>query len=696
MTSIDDGVPYPLGATWDGRGVNFALFSVHATRVELCLFDPTGRTEIERIVLPRVTEQVFHGYLDRVRPGQLYGYRVHGPYEPNRGHRFNPHKLLIDPYSRQIAGRLRWHDAVYGYRLDAHRADLTPDRRDSAPMMPKSVVEDPAHHWGDDRHPRRPWSETVIYEAHAKGLTQLHPDLPKAMRGSYAGLGHPRVIEHLVKLGVTAVELLPIHAIGDERFLAERNMRNYWGYSTLSFFAPEPRYFGEDGALGLKRAIRALHDAGIEVLLDVVYNHTAEGGHLGPTLSLRGIDNSVYYKHPPDDFRHVWDVTGTGNTLNLAHPRVAQMVLDSLRHWVEAYHVDGFRFDLAPALARQPYDFKGDSAFLAALAQDPVLAGAKLIAEPWDLGASGYQLGAFPTRFSEWNDRFRDTVRSFWRGDSGQLPALAQALSGSREVFSGSGRGPRASINFVTSHDGFTLADLVSFNERHNWANGEQNKDGHGHNLSWNGGAEGPTDDTDIVATRARQKRNLIATAVLSLGTPMILAGDELSRSQGGNNNAYCQDNELGWVDWSGHADADFHHFLRAVLAIRRQFKAFRGRDFLTGAVAAESGLKDVYWLVPEGREMTAVDWTQRERRTIGMQAGNRAGDGHRFLLLLSAADIPVDFRLPHWLAGQWRPVLDSGEPTGVAAAFGTIGPDAIVPLPPRTLLLLGDTGTPA
>src|SRR4051812_4430755 len=421
MYRLDDGAPQPLGATWDGKGTNFALFSAHATRVDLCLFDPTGRRETARIPLPLRTNQVWHGYLEGILPGQLYGYRVHGPYEPRRGHRFNPHKLLVDPYARQLFGRIRWHDAVYGYRVGAHRADLTQDRRDSAPMAPKCVVEDPSHSWGDDRPPRRSWSDTVIYEAHVKGLTQLHPDVPPALRGTYEALGHPAVIEHLVRLGITAVELLPVHAFPDDRFLVEKGLRNFWGYSTLCFFAPESRYLGPSGNAGFKRSIRALHDAGIEVILDVVYNHTCEGSHLGPTLSLRGIDNAVYYKHAPDNPRFSWDSTGTGNTLNLSHPRVLQMVLDSLRYWVEAYHVDGFRFDLASTLARDPYDFSQRAAFLQACLQDPVLCRVKLIAEPWDVGPGGYQVGGFPIGWSEWNDNFGAPVRGFWGGDLGQL-----------------------------------------------------------------------------------------------------------------------------------------------------------------------------------------------------------------------------------------------------------------------------------
>ena len=695
MARIDEGAPLPLGATWDGKGVNFALFSAHATAVDLCLFDPSGRRETERIRLPRRTDQIWHVYVQGLRPGQLYGYRVHGPYQPQSGHRFNPHKLLVDPYARQLFGRIRWHDALHGYRLGAQRADLTLDRRDTAPMVPKCVVEDPAHSWGDDRPPRRAWSDTLVYEAHVKGLTELHPDIEQPVRGTYAALGHPAVVDHLVKLGVTAVELLPIHAFADDRFLVEKGLRNYWGYSTLNFFAPENRYYGEEGVLGLKAAIRTLHDAGIEVLLDVVYNHTCEGSHLGPTLSFRGIDNAVYYKHPPDNPRFTWDSTGTGNTLDLAHPRVLQMVLDSLRHWVENYHVDGFRFDLASTLARDPFDFTNRAGFLGAVGQDPVLSKVKLIAEPWDLGAGGYQVGGFPTGWSEWNDQFRDITRGFWRSDPNQLPALARVMTGSREVFEPSGRQPYASINYICSHDGFTLQDLVSYNERHNEANGENNEDGHSHNVSWNCGVEGPTDDPQVLALRARQKRNLIATVMLSQGVPMLLMGDEFSRTQHGNNNAYCQDNETSWLDWEGgrEVDPDFAAFVHNLIALRRRHGAFRRRDFLTGAPVKGNGLRDVYWLAPEGREMTTQDWTQELRRALGMQLGNDAPDGDRFLLLLNAAPDPVEFKLSEKLVGRWAHVFDTRIADGLVRGTPAIlEPGGTFPLEARSLVLFQNT----
>jgi len=692
MYRLDDGAPFPLGATWDGKGVNFALFSANATGVELCLFEPTGQREIHRIPCPVRTDQVWHVYVEGLLPGQLYGYRVSGPYEPARGHRFNPYKLLVDPYAKLLQGKLRWHDALFGYRVGSNRGDLSFDRRDSARMMPKGVVVDPAHHWGDDRPPRRAWTDTVIYEAHVKGFTELHPDLPPALRGTYAALGHPDMIEHLVRLGITAVELMPIHAFVDDRFLVARQLRNYWGYSTLAYFAPEPRYLGEAGDAGLRAAIRALHEAGIEVLLDVVYNHTAEGNQSGPTLSLRGIDNAVYYKLSPENPRYYYDTTGCGNTVNVAHPRVLQMVLDSLRHWVEGYHVDGFRFDLATTLARDPYDFTQRAAFLQAVRQDPVLGRVKLIAEPWDVGAGGYQVGGFPVGWSEWNDRFRDTARAFWRGDAGQLPALARAVAGSREIFGPSGRHAWASVNFACSHDGFTLQDLVSYEERHNDANGEGNRDGHPHNLSWNCGVEGPTKDPLILALRARQKRNLLTTVFLAQGVPMLLMGDEFSRSQGGNNNAYAQDNATSWLDWEAGraADPDLPAFTQALIGLRQRFDAFRRRDFFSGTPVTRGGLKDVYWLAPEGREMTREDWAEGARRALGMQLGNDAPDRQRFLILFNAAPEPLDFTIAPELDGEiWVSVFETASPRGlVRGAPSLVEAGQTVTLEPRSITL--------
>ncbi len=690
---ISEGSPTPFGAVYDGRGVNFALFSEHATGVELCLFDSGSDRETVRIPLPHKTENVWHAYVEGIGPGQLYGYRVHGPYDPANGHRFNPHKLLIDPYARLLSGRLRWHDSMYGYRLGSLRSDLTLDRRDSARFMPKCVVEQPLHMWGDDRRPRVPWRDTVIYEAHVKGLTELHPDVPAVQRGTYAALGHPRVIEHLKKIGITSVELLPVHAFVDDRFLVEKNLKNYWGYSTLAYFAPEPRYLGEAGVNGFKAAIRALHDAGIEVLMDVVYNHTCEGSHLGPTLSFRGIDNKVYYKSVPDNPRFCWDSTGTGNTLDCAHPRVVQLILDSLRHWVENYHIDGFRFDLAPTLARDPYAFNQRSGFLQAAGQDPVLSQVKLIAEPWDIGDGGYRIGHFPVGWSEWNDQFRDTVRGFWRGDEGQLPALGRVMTGSRETFEPSGRHPWASVNFITSHDGFTLEDLVSYNDRHNEANGEDNRDGHSHNVSWNHGTEGPTDDPEIRGRRARQKRNMLASLIFAQGVPMILMGDELSRTQDGNNNAYAQDNQTNWLNWAAgeNSDTGLKHFVENALAIRARYDAFRRKAFMTDAMVQGEGIKQVYWLVPDGREMTPEDWQDGLRKTIGMQFGNDAPDGQRFLLLMNAFHDPVDFHLnEHFPCSKWKAMFDTRVADGlVREDAAELLPGAAVIIPGRTLVLL-------
>ena len=691
---LSEGQVAPLGATWDGRGVNFALFSAHATRVDLCLFDDKGRVETQRLRLPCCTNQVWHGYVGGVRPGQLYGYRVHGPYEPGSGHRFNAHKLLLDPYARQVAGQIRWHDALNGFRSGSHRTDLTLDRRDSAPMMPKGVVEDPAQTWGDDRAPKIPWRDTVIYEAHVKGLTELHPDMATEVRGTYTALGHPAVVDHLVKIGVTSVELLPIQSFADDRFLVENELRNYWGYSTLNYFSPEPRYFGEDGAYGLRAAIKTLHSAGIEVILDVVYNHTCEGNYLGPTLSFRGIDNKSYYKLVPENPRFYWDCTGCGNTLDLSHPRVLQLVLDSLRHWIESYHVDGFRFDLAPALTRTPFDVSDRCGFLHAIQQDPVLSRVKLIAEAWDLGASGYRVGGFPTGWGDWNDKFRDGIRAFWRGDPGNVPTLAQSLAGSSDTFNHSGRKPWASVQYVASHDGFTLQDVVSYNNRHNLPNGENNRDGHEPNYSFNYGVEGPTRDTAIVALRNRQKRNLLATTILSVGTPMLLMGDEFSRTQNGNNNAYCQDNRTNWLSWRDDLDPGLVDYVANLVALRKRHAVFRRLDFFTGQVIEATGLKDAYWLTSDGREMEGDDWSHVERRAIGMQIGNDGDPSERIMLLFNASGGDLVFRLPkHFPCVAFRPVFESTKPDGLCDRDAKcVGAGEAFPLPSRSFVLLQHT----
>ncbi|WP_415838838.1 glycogen debranching protein GlgX, partial [Roseomonas mucosa] len=544
------GRPYPLGAYWDGLGVNFAVFSAHAEKIEVCVFNATGRKELARYALPECTDEVWHGYLPGAQPGLVYGLRAHGPYEPRRGHRFNPHKLLLDPYARKLVGQVTWSDALFGYRVGNSREDLSFDRRDSAVAMPKALVVDESFTWGDDRPPATPWTDTVIYEAHLRGLTMRHSALHPRLRGTFAGLSDPRMIEHMLRLGITAVELLPVHAFLQDRFLVQKSLRNYWGYSTLNFFAPEAAYLSTGSLKEIKVAIRQLHAAGIEVILDVVYNHTAEGNEMGPTLSWRGLDNASYYRLLPGDERvHIND-TGTGNTLNIAHPRVLQMVTDSLRHWVQTYRVDGFRFDLGTILGREASGFDPGAGFFDVLRQDPVLSQVKLISEPWDIGPGGYQLGNHPPGFAEWNDRFRDDVRRFWRGDSGLRPGLASRLTGSSEIFDRRRRQPWASVNFVAAHDGFTLRDLVSYARRHNEANGENNQDGHGENFSANWGVEGGTQQPWVLETRARLQRALLGTVFLSAGTPMLLAGDEMDRTQGGNNNAYCQDNEVSWLDW--------------------------------------------------------------------------------------------------------------------------------------------------
>jgi len=643
---ISAGAPHPLGATWDGRGTNFALFSANAEKVELCLFDSHGRREIERITLPERTEDVWHGYLSDVAPGQLYGYRVHGPYHPERGLRFNAHKLLIDPYAKQLAGRLVWSDAHFGYRAGSARADLSFDRRDNARGVPKSMVVDEAFTWGEERRPSIPWRDTVIYEAHVKGLTQLREDVPPAWRGSYRGLTAPSVVDHLKHLGVTAVELLPIHAFIDDRHLIERGLSNYWGYNTVAFFAPDARY-AVDGPLDAFRStVSRLHDAGIELILDAVYNHTAEGNHLGPTLSFRGIDNTSYYWLLPDQPRYYADCTGCGNALNLTHPRVLQMVMDSLRYWVEVCHVDGFRFDLATTLGRGPNGFDGAVAFFAAIRQDPALAGVKLIAEPWDLGPGGYRVGGFPAGWSEWNDRFRRTLRRYWSGEGNLIGELGRRMTGSADLFDQDCRGPRSSVNYVTVHDGLTLADLVSYERKHNEANGEDNRDGSDENDSNNHGAEGPSDDPHILQLRRQTRRNLVASLMLAQGVPLLLAGDEVGNSQGGNNNAYCQDNSIGWMDWSGLGGKDdVTSFMSELTALRRAFPQLRARRWVQGR--RPDGSFGVLWLTPQATEMTEQDWNFPEGRFLSYVLGPLEQADAPLYVVLNAAPETIEFTVP-------------------------------------------------
>ncbi|MFZ2648606.1 MAG: glycogen debranching protein GlgX [Burkholderiaceae bacterium] len=690
-SSIDalwPGRPYPRGATWNGMGVNFAMFSESAERVELCLFDPTGRHEVKRLALREQTDQVWHGYLPQARPGLLYGYRVHGPYRPRDGHRFNPNKLLLDPYAKNIVGTMRWHDALFGYRVGHGDADLSFDRRDSAPYMPRCKVIEPAFSWGDDRRPYVAWHETVIYELHVRGFTQLHPDVPAELRGTYAGLACAPVIDYFKRLGVTTIELMPVHSFLDDRNLVERGLRNYWGYNTTGFFAPMHRYGASGKVNEFKTMVRTLHEAGIEVILDVVYNHTAEGSELGPTLCFRGIDNASYYRLVPDSARHYQDFTGCGNTLNMQHPRVLQLLMDSLRYWVTEMHVDGFRFDLASALARELHAVDRLSAFFDILRQDPVLTRVKLIAEPWDLGTGGYQVGNFPVGWAEWNDKYRDTMRGYWKGEGGIIGEFAQRLTGSSDLYNRSSRKPYASINFVAAHDGFTLADVVSYNDKHNEDNGEQGRDGHNHNLSWNHGVEGPTDDSQVLALRSRQQRNFIATLFLSQGVPMLLAGDEIGRSQGGNNNAYCQDNELSWVDWSlGEDKRSLLEFTQRMVALRAAHPVFHRRDFFQGRPLYGSGVRDIVWLQPDGSEMSESDWQRGYARALGVflsgdglneiDGRGRAVRDDSFVVLFNADAGAIEFRLPNDLGlSQGTLLFDtSSDPTRHDTPFDPLVP---------------------
>ena len=674
------GRPYPLGATWDGEGVNFALFSENATGVELCLFNaPDSGKASHRIRIEERTDQVWHAYLPEIRPGQHYGYRVHGPYEPEAGHRFNPAKLLIDPYAKSIAGRIQWSDTMFGYRIGDPTADLSRDDQDNAGNVPKCVVVEQGFTWGDDRLLKTPWESTVIYEVHVKGFTFRHPDVPNQLRGTYAGLGTPAVIEYLQALGVTAVELLPVHHFLSDRHLHDRDLSNYWGYNSIGFFAPDFRYATSPvrgrHVREFKTMVKTLHSAGIEVILDVVYNHTGEGSHLGPTLSFRGIDNASYYRLDQENRRYYVDYTGTGNTLNVTHPRTLQLIMDSLRYWVLEMHVDGFRFDLASALARELHDVDRLSAFFDIIHQDPVLSQVKLIAEPWDLGQGGYQVGNFPVGWAEWNGRYRDTIRRYLKGDGGQVAEQAYRLSGSSDLYSTSGRQPYASINFVTAHDGFTLNDLASYNDKHNEANGEENQDGSDENLSWNCGVEGPTDDPAILELRERQKRNFLAILLLSQGVPMICGGDEIGRTQQGNNNAYCQDNEVSWFNWDlERPSRELLDFVRRLVALRHDNPVLQRRRFFQGRRIRGSEVKDIAWFTPEGKEMTDEEWNMGFVRSLMIRlagdaieetdAKGRPITGHTLLLLLNGHHELLSFTLPaHPRGVRWESILDTADP---------------------------------
>src|SRR2546423_86664 len=684
------GQPYPLGATWDGAGVNFALFSENARAVELCLFDSMDdERESRRVTLTEHTDLVWHAYLPEVRPGQLYGYRVHGPYEPQAGHRFNPNKLLVDPYAKAIADDIKWDDAVFGYSIGDEHADLSFDERDSAPFVPKCVVVDPAFSWGEDARPRTPWHKTLIYEMHVRGFTKLYPEVPEELRGTYAGLTHPSVIDYLCALGVSAIELMPVHQFVSDKFIQDRGLTNYWGYNSVGFFAPDVRY-SSSGTMGqqvseFKAMVKTLHREGIEVILDVVYNHTGEGSELGPTLAFRGIDNAAYYRLVPGEPRYYVDFTGCGNTLNMVHPRALQLLMDSLRYWVLEMHVDGFRFDLASALARELHDVDRLGSFFDIIHQDPVLSQVKLIAEPWDLGEGGYQVGNFPVLWAEWNGVYRDNVRSFWRGDAGQLDDLAFRLTGSSDLYERGGRRPYASVNFVTAHDGFTLRDLVSYNEKHNEANGEGNRDGHDHTISYTYGVEGPTEDPAINAVRWRQMRNFLATLLLSQGVPMLVAGDETARTQRGNNNTWCQDNEISWLNWNfDEEERALLEFTRELIRIFHHHPVLRRRKFFQGRQIRGAEIKDISWFRPDGKEMTDADWHNEGARSLGVRLAGDAIDetdergnrvtGDTLLILLSAHDEPLQFVMPaHRRGVQWELLLDTREPTGLRRKRTTV-----------------------
>jgi glycogen operon protein len=688
--TVREGRPFPRGATYDGEGTNFALFSAHATRVQLCLFDEQGQES--RVDLPEYTNEVWHGYLPGIKPGQRYGYRVHGPYEPRNGHRFNHNKLLLDPYAREVEGDVIWADELYGYTIGHPDQDLSFDERDSAPFMPRCVVVEDDYDWEGDERLLTPWTSTVIQETHVRGYTRQHPDVPEALRGTCAGLAQAPVLDYIADLGITAVELLPVHGYLDDQYLVDRQLHNYWGYNTLCFFALKSRYLASGHRDEFRDMVKALHRKGLEVLLDVVYNHTAEGSELGPTLSFRGIDNASYYRLA-EDRRYYINDTGTGNTLNLSNSRVIQFVNDSLRYWAGEMHVDGFRFDLATILGREATGFDQRGGFLDACNQDPLLTQVKLIAEPWDCGPGGYQVGHFPPGWAEWNDRFRDAARTFWRGDEGKLAEFATRLTGSADLFDRRGRRPWASVNFVTAHDGFTLNDLVSYNDKHNQANGEDNRDGSDHGDSCNYGHEGPTDDAALASLRERQMKNLLATLLLSQGTPMLLAGDERAQTQGGNNNGYCQDNEISWLDWEHDpTQGRLHAFVRTLLKLRKSYPILTRGRFLNGQYNEEAGVRDLTWLNPSGEEMAPEHWEDAGARSVGLLLEGRAqasgvrqhGQDHTVLLVINAFHEGVQFRMPaDEQVLKWKMLLSSDE----ALAPDVLTPGAEIFLaPPRSV----------
>jgi len=693
---IREGLPFPLGASWDGLGVNFAIFSANATKVELCLFDSAGEVELERIELPEYTDEIFHGYLPDAHPGLVYGYRVYGPYDPKNGHRFNHNKLLIDPYAKQLVGELKWSEALFGYTIGHPDDDLSFDERDSAPFVPKCKVIDPAYTWGREQRVNVPWDKTIFYETHTRGFTMRHPSVPDEVKGTFSGLMVDDVIQHIKGLGVTSIELLPIHAFVNDQHLLEKGMTNYWGYNTLAFFAPDPRYLAHGKIAEFKEMVAHMHHAGLEVILDVVYNHTAEGNERGPTLSMRGIDNASYYRLMPDDKRYYINDSGTGNTLDLSHPCVLQMVTDSLRYWATDMHVDGFRFDLATILGRYHDGFSERHSFLVACRQDPVLREVKLIAEPWDCGPGGYQVGNFAPGWAEWNDKFRDNIRAFWKGDEGQLADFANRMTASGNLFNQRGRRPYASVNFITAHDGFTLHDLVSYNDKHNEDNDENNQDGSNDNRSWNCGVEGPTDDPEINALRLRQMRNFFATLLFAQGTPMVVAGDEFSRTQHGNNNAYCQDSEIGWVNWDLDEDGKaLLTFVKRLIKLRQSHPILRRSRFLVGDYNEELGVKDVTWLSPSGDEMSTEQWEDPNGRCLGMLLDGRAqetgirrrGSEATLLLVVNSHHDGVNFTLPEVPEGRnWTSLIDTNQPEITGKDEFEFGTEYTVT--PRSLLL--------
>lgn len=706
-TAVWPGKPHPLGATWDGEGTNFAIFAENATAVELCLFDAEDRET--RVGLPEVENYVWHGYLPNIGPGQRYGYRIHGSYAPEEGQRHNPNKLLIDPYARAIAGDLQYDPAIFSYPLEVPpdvEGDILCSNINSSGFIPKCIVVDPSFDWEGDTYPDTPWHQTVIYEAHVKGLTRQHPDIPENLRGTYAGLAHPAAIGHLKSLGITAIELLPVHHFNRvPGHLVESGLRNYWGYDSLNYFAPYSGYSaaGVDGdqVREFKEMVKALHREGIEVILDVVYNHTGEGNHLGPTISLRGIDNAAYYRLVDDMPRYYMDFTGCGNSLNVRHPQVLKLIMDSLRYWVLEMHVDGFRFDLASALARELYEVDSLAAFFDIIHQDPVLSTTKLIAEPWDIGEGGYQVGNFPLLWSEWNGKYRDSMRDFWRDHDCRLGEFAYRITGSSDLYQANGKRPHASINFITCHDGFTLRDLVSYNEKHNEANGEENRDGESYNRSWNCGAEGETDDPDILALRTQQQRNFLATLMLSQGVPMILGGDEMGRTQQGNNNTYCQDNPLSWLDWSlTQTNADLLAFSQRLIQFRQEHPVFCRRYWFQGRAIHGSGVHDITWYNPDGSTVTEEQWHDDSAKAIAIFLngeellkpdlhGRRIVD-ECFLLFFNAQPEPQEFTLPADLhQSSWQLVLDTKDPQGFVEQSVTYGPDQTVPVAARSLMML-------